>query len=405
MRKRHIGVIALSVVCTLLTGCWDRSELNELAITSAASLDRDKDRWVLSYQVLIPSAISGVAGMAGGGSSQVPVVVYSTNGRTVKEAVSFSFSETPRKLFFAHNSLLVVSEKAARVGIGQMIDLYLRNPDSRETVNIMIAPDQARTILEQLMNIERIPGQGLQRLIEKESKNMSDLPNTRMYELAMDLAGESKSALVPEIIISGVGEVNSLDQLKKTTQPSKVRLGRVAVIKDDKMTGWLTRDEALGVSFIKNTIKTTTIPFACRKDSDGSKADSTFQLMSSSTKVTPTEKNGHFEMAIAVEVKGKLNETDCSIDLIKPEVVKEMEEQLQKKIAEITESGWKAAQKLDADVVGFYDTIKRKYPKQWKTLKKDKSAILKDAVVTVQVGVTMTRVGLSNKSFEKLKGD
>lgn len=399
--KRLLGAI---LCLSLLPGCWDRTELNELAITSATSVDLEKGKWILSYQVIVPSAIAKSIGGAGGTSSQVPVVVYSTTGNTIKDAVSKSYLEAPRKLYFAHTSVLVIGEQAAKEGFAQMIDLYLRNPDSRETVSVVIANGDGRSILEQLLNMDTIPGQGIQRILEKEDRYMSLIPNVKMYDLTMQMLGPGKSAIVPEIIISGGKEVTTVDQLQQTTMTSKLRLGRAALIKEEKLVGWLNHEQQMGAAFLSNKVKSSSIPFSCEDEPKGG-MDSNFVVSTSKTKITPKLADGQYELTAYIKVKGRLNETNCKLDLVKPENIKKMEENIAKEIEKDTKSAWEAIVKADADVLGFSGVIMRKYPKQWKQMKDEKDSLLKKIKLTVKVEVTLDKVGLSNKGYNKLKED
>lgn len=397
MNRFKLSLAAL-LVPALLSGCWDRTELNELAITSAAALDWEKDAWKLSFQVIIPSAISAASGTVGGPSSQVPVVVHSTYGPTIKDAVAKSYLEAPRKLYFGHNSVLVIGEKAARRGLSQIIDLYLRNADSRETVSVLIS-NNGRSILEQLINMDPIPGHGIQRILEKEDRNVSILPNVRMYELTKQLLSPSKGALLPEIIISGGQEVTGIDQLKKTTMPSKLRLSRAAVIKDDKLVGWMSEYESMGAAFLANKVKSSDISFSCQQDESGNK-DSTFTITSSKTEYKVKEKDGRFEVYATIRTKGRLNETGCALDLIKPQVVSMMEDRIGKEISAMTEAAWSTIQKLEADVTGFAVIINRAYPKQWKKAEKGTEPPIKKISLHTEVKVEMDKLGLSNKGYK-----
>jgi spore germination protein KC len=388
----------------MLAGCWDRNELNELAITSATALDVDKGKWIMSYQVIIPSAISKAIGGSAGPSAQVPVVVYSTSGSTIKDAVANSYLEAPRKLYFAHNSIIVIGEAAARKGFGQLIDLYLRNPDSRETVSVLVASGDARSILEQLLNMDIIPGQGVQKIMEEEYQNLSWLPNTKMYDITMQMLGPSRCGLLPEIIISGGKEITGVDQLQKTTMTSKLRLGRAGIIKDEKLIGWLNQEEQLGAAFLSNNVNLTSIPFTSDGDPN-SGYDSNFQLRKSNTSIEIKWADGKYELTAKIKARGHLNETNGSLNLIKPDVVKTMEKSIATEIEKDANKAWNAILKADADVVGFSDVIMRKYPKQWKALQEENESVLKKIKLTVKATATLDTVGLSNKSFNKLKED
>lgn len=401
MRYKYARIIAALLLTLSLAGCWDRTELNELSITSATAIDRSKDQWIVSYQVIIPSSISGAGGIGGsGGSGNSPVVVHSVTSKTIREAAALSHLETPRRLYIGHNSTLVISEKAAREGISAIIDIYLRNHETRETVSVLITPGDARSILEQLMSIERIPGQGIQKLLEQEQQNLSYVSNVRLYELAMDMVGEPKTGILPEIFISGKGEITDVDKLKSTSQPSKLKLGRLAVVHDSKMVGWLSREEALGTAFLRNRVEGTAIPFSCGKDPD--KKDANFLLTSSKTKLTPRLEGDTFSIHVEISTKGRLSEADCSRDLLKPEVIKELEASIAGEIEKISLSAWAAVNRLDADVVGLSSVIKRKYPKEWDRLKKEKKPDWKSMKLDVKAEVKLERIGLSNKAFKKI---
>jgi spore germination protein KC len=396
---------ALLLLSAILPGCWNRVELNELSITSATAFDLDGDDWLISYQVVTPSAISTGMGISGGGLSQSPVIVFSTRGRTIREAVNQSTLEHPRRLFFSHTNVLVISEKVARRGLNQILDLYYRNPDARETVNVLITTGNARSILQQLMHTEKIPGIGIRQIILNESRNSSMLPSVMMYELAMGLTSGAKSAVIPEIVLSGEPAEASLNALKKSFNASKLKMGKLAVIHEDKLAGWLTKEEGFGVSFITNKVNSSTMPFSC-KQPDGKTYNSSFRMETSSTKLTPRKENGHFIMNVNIKGSGVLVESNCALDLTKPEVIKQLEQQLQEEITRIVKKSWQATKRLHVDVLGFADVIHRKYPKEWKKVKNDWASEFVKMKIEPHVTISMDRIGLNSKTFQSPeKGD
>ncbi|WP_372636837.1 Ger(x)C family spore germination protein [Cohnella sp.] len=399
--KRFVSLLMLLVASFGAAGCWDRTELNELAITSATAVDWEDGEWSVSYQVVIPSAISNAVSVTGGGASKLPIIVYSTQGKTIREAVGRSTLESPRHLFFSHTRVVVVSEAAARQGLSPLLDVYFRNPDSRETVSVLVAKGNARKILEQLMQIQIIPGDGIEETLRKEAEEFSALPNVRIYDLALSIVSPSKSAIVPEILISGGQEVSSADALSKTSLSSKLRLGRLAVFKNDRMAGWMTREEALGIAFIRDRIKTTTIPFSCGQGGK-QKIDSAFKLTRSSTRLTPKKDGDGFTMKIEVEGEGQLLETDCTKELSEPSVARQLESQLELEITDMIETAWQAARKMNIDVVGFAEAIHRKYPKDWKRMKNNWPSGLAEIRIEPSVHITIKRMGLTNQSFRTL---
>ncbi|OMF23069.1 hypothetical protein BK133_24825 [Paenibacillus sp. FSL H8-0548] len=393
--------IMLILLCSAsLSGCWNRIELDELAITSATSIDRKGDDWVVSFQVVIPSSISSGIGITGGGAG-APINVYSTVGKTIRDANSKSFFESPRKLYFAHNRVIIVSEETARRGMNPIFDVYLRNSDARETVNVLVTPGSSRKILEQMMQLRKISGDAIREINMLEAEEASVLPVVKMYQLAMNLTSDSASALLPEVFIAGNSDASSLKVFESTTLPAKVKLGRVAVLKKDRMVGWLSREEALGVAFIKNDVKKTTLTFGCPNDST---KHVTALLDTSRTKLIPTLKDGKISVKVDIKGKTELTQSDCSaVDYYKPEVISELEKAAEQDIIRYTEAGWKAVQRLNTDAVGFADLAHRKYRKQWQTWKQDWDAVFSEIEIKVAADIKMSNVGLANQPINMKK--
>ena len=129
MYKRLFSISTALLLIVLQCGCWNRIELNELSIVSATAVDIKKNgKWEISYQLVIPQAISATTGV----STNVGPVMFSTEGESMRvesiiRARSFLGS------LLCHNLMVVVSEEAAKAGIAPLMDVYLRNPDYCET--------------------------------------------------------------------------------------------------------------------------------------------------------------------------------------------------------------------------------------------------------------------------------
>lgn len=95
--KRISALILLNLaVSLLLSGCWSRRELNDLAIAVAAGVDKVGDRYRLSVQVAIPGQVASKKA----GSSQAPATLYTAEGDTLFEAARRMTQISPRKIYF-----------------------------------------------------------------------------------------------------------------------------------------------------------------------------------------------------------------------------------------------------------------------------------------------------------------
>ncbi|GMK38310.1 hypothetical protein PCCS19_13640 [Paenibacillus sp. CCS19] len=399
--RRAVMAAMLLFLCVMTTGCWNRIELNELAITSATGIDWDGRNWIVSYQVLIPAAISAGVGTTGGGTPQSPVIVYSTKGKSIREAMMHSYSESPRKLFYAHNRVVILSEEVARRGFNELLDVYFRNSGPRETVSMLVTPGKARRILEQFMQLQIIPGEGMKDIIMSEARNSSILPNIPVYQMAINLTSDAKSGVLPEIFISGKEDTSTLDSFTHTTIPSKLKLGRLAILQNDRMIGWMNRKQSLGVSFLRGEVKQTTIVVPCT-DEEGHSGFDTLLIQRASTKLKAKLTEGKLGYTAQVHVAGALSESDCAQNLYKPDVIQKLESKGAQQIQTLLEGAWKQGQQMKADVFGAAEKAHRKYPKAWKQWSKDWNSVFAEAPLEKDVQFRITRMGLSNKSFQYL---
>lgn len=383
----------------LLSGCWNRTELNELGITAATGFDKEGKEWVMSYQVIVPSVMAiGQGGAGSGGKSKPNVHVFTNKGASIREAADMSYMENARRLYFAHTDVLVLGIDAAKEGIDEVLDLYFRNNDARETVLVTITDGKASDILKKLIPAESLPGTALSEMIRKESAFSSRLPSIKVYQLAQRITSDSAAAGVPEIKFTGniKGEMESLDDEKRTSAPGKLVLNRLGVFRGDRFIGWLNRRESFGVSWLTDQVKGSTIAFS--SDSKSGKPNS-IRITQAKTKVTPEKAGNRFKMRIEVKLSGALLEAGTNQDLMKHENIYKLVQDLAKEVTDIMNIGWKASKRIGVDLPGFADKIHRKYPKDWKKMKETWTEDFKTVELDVQVKAKILRPGLLKKAF------
>ncbi|MEI2397306.1 Ger(x)C family spore germination protein [Paenibacillus phytohabitans] len=398
-------ILCLPLLSVLLSGCWDDRELNELGVTSGSAYDWENNEWKATYQVINPSSgASGMGGSGGGSTSSPPFVTYTVKGRTIMEAIERSNLTSTREMFFSHSRITVIGESLAKHGINQLIDMFLRKQDARETVYVFISKGEAGDILDQLMQLTKNQGAGIQLMIEQESRLLSFYPGTRLFELAMALSSESGSAVLPEILLTGPDIMDETSETGRTDLPSRLALGRLGVIKGEKFVGWLSQKQAFGLSFMTDNIKTATIAFASQpRKSD--KLDASFILQNSRTTVHPVWAKDHFIMDIDIKGSGVLTELGSVMDLNDRKAISEMEESLERQVLDLVNNSWTEVKKLGADVTGFAVRVHRSDRKRWKQIEKDKSwdSVFQEIEIRPHVSFQIERTGLSNKSFKSVQ--
>ncbi|BAH42610.1 spore germination protein [Brevibacillus brevis NBRC 100599] len=170
---KSLRYFALLIICTiLLTGCWDRRELEERASVLAIAIDQDEKNenlYKMTVQIPIPIKIAGSSGK-GGGNNADAVKIMSVTGRTVTDASNNLQMRLNQRLFLGHTRILAVSEEVARKGIQDIMDSFRREPQIRRLLWPIVVRGKASTLLEIKPRIEPIPVVFLMGLIENGMK-------------------------------------------------------------------------------------------------------------------------------------------------------------------------------------------------------------------------------------------
>ncbi|MBD0383526.1 Ger(x)C family spore germination protein [Paenibacillus sedimenti] len=401
--KRRLILLLIAIMLLLESGCSNKIELNRLGIISAIAFDMDEsNQWVLTFQIIIPKSSQS---KAGGGGSQSPVTVFSSKGKTILEAIQKSELEAPRHLFFSHTRVIIISQRVAKYGVNPILDAFLRSYESRENTNVLISEVDAKRVLEVLTPLENIPGNALSNLLSGQGNRQTNLVQSKLHEFISTMTNPSASATLPEIKIMGEqqGQV-SLDALNETRSSAVLKLDRVAVFKQDKFAGWLNRKESLGIPWITNRLKQTTIVFSCEGESSREQLSS-FLIEKSRTKLKPSISNGNLFMSVDINAQGNLIETACNLNLKhKSEALTKLEKYIQEQIRNDVENSFQAVKKMKADTLGFGDAFHKSFPREWKTLSQNWENEFTKIRMDINVKVTIRRTGMIDDSFSRISG-
>ncbi|WP_342426309.1 Ger(x)C family spore germination protein [Paenibacillus sp. FSL L8-0158] len=397
---RFILVLAILFI---LAGCWNRVELNELWVTAATGVDMmDDGQWMVSYQIIVPSAIANGTGGGTGGSSQPASHVFSVKSKTYNQALSYSNLKTSRRIYVAHNRVVFIGKRAAEKGMDRLIDFYLRNTEAREMVNIIVTDGLASDLLKKLLPPEKLQGAAMAELVNKESDILSLFPKVRVYDLALSMNSDSKSIGVPVAELIGERdhqneqEAESLDVFKKTSAPLRLALTKLGVFQNGKLKGFLNKKESLGVSYLSQKVNNTEVSFPCGEQ-PSREMYSSLLVNSANVKLTPRKTSSHYTIQVEVKINGTLNETTCTKDISKTKAIHDLEKEISKEVTKTINEGWAKLQELGVDVTGFADRIHRRFPKEWEMVKKDWEQEFKKIELDIRVDARIQRPGLLQK--------
>lgn len=401
MKHRPFIMLLMILSIVLLSGCWDRAELQDLDIVSAIGIDEGSDdvenRYQVTVQIINEGQISGATQTGQAGMS--PVTTYSATGSTISEAIRKIAPMAPQDLFFPHVQLMVIGEKMARnEGIQDLFDLIERDSQFRTLFPILIVRDHtAKTLLQITTPLESIPSTKIVGGLESSKKVWGEYASTRADQVIQQLNGEQ--ANITGVVINGNPEEgNNLTNIQRITPEADVEIKGLAIFKKGKLKEWLEEDTARGATWINNELTETIVNLDCEKDKKGLAVD----IMRSNAKIKSEIKNKKPVIHLTIRTEGHISEVHCPVDLSKHKTIEKLEKQLEKEIKEEVMLAIEAAKEQKADIFRFGETINRKDPKLWKKIEgKWSDEIFPETEVNVNIKAFIRRSGLRTKSYIK----
>ncbi|MDD9271928.1 Ger(x)C family spore germination protein [Paenibacillus sp. GCM10023248] len=383
--KRWLALLILIPLLTLSGGCWDRTELNDMALITALAFDKgDNNQIKTTIQFIMPQNLSAGGAMGGGGGSggaQKRTTVRSEQGYDVADALSKLQRKMPRKLFWGQCKVFIFSDAVAKEGIRQHFDFLTRHPQPRERANMYVSKGKASEALELFPFIERSSAEVL--------RELSDLQigiKVTMEQLSMMLKADSQGAALPLV---------SILPTLKSAEPFQTipYIFGTAVFKNDKMVGELSEKATRGVLWVKNEIKEYTVTYKT-KEAEGLVS---LNPVKANIKLIPQIIGDQWTMVIKIKTEGDMVQNGTSLDPMNPDFMTILDKAFGDDVRERIEySIYELQQRLKVDILDFAKEFHRKYPKEWSKAKDRWDELFPQVQTKIEVEAHIIRPGLIN---------
>jgi len=378
---RICRVLLLPILsCVLLSGCWDRIEINDLAIVLATGIDYEEGKVQLTSQIFVPRKAGGGDSSGSGGSPSGVTMIRTAEGRTIAEALNRLQRKVPRNMFWGHCEVIIISEQAGKRGIREYIDFFLRYPQFREHAYVFSSEKAAKDILALLDPLERSSAESL-----REMANLKLGTRVTALELAKSIEGPSSSAILSRMLVLPPEP----DQDKLTTTPYVKGL---SLYNKDRYVKTVKEPMSVGVLLLAKELNNIIMPVEF-KPLEGSFS---IRLIEIKTALKPRIVNQHWSMKVDIQTNGEvvLNTTDAN--LTDPAVLTKLEQEWSAKLTSLAYDAIDLSQKeLRSDFFKFAVEFRRYYPKQWKKQEKNWETLYPELDVEVKVDAHVVRTGKS----------
>ncbi|MEH7510913.1 Ger(x)C family spore germination protein [Priestia megaterium] len=400
MKRKGILLFMMVTMTLLLTSCWSKKELTDLAIVAAMGIDKTKaGRYHITLQIINPGNVAGGMQGGGGGTQSPPVTIYSASGDNLVEASRRASGRISRRLYYAHTNLVVVGEKLAKEeGLDTLIDGLDRDPEFRNTSTLVIANhSSAADVVKTLTPVDKIPANKILKTLEFTQRKWGENIKTSLQEVMKSLESPGRGTVVSGFrLVGNPQQAQKLDNLQESAPAATLQASGIAVLKKGKLVDWLYGKPARGTVWILDKIQGTDINI----DWEGKKEAIAYQTVRQKTSVSAQVKNQQPHISVHTRVEGDIGDMEVPIDITNPKVIRKIEQSVRKEIKKELETAIKRAQKNKTDILGFGEVVHRTRPNQFKKLKTEWNDVYFPKLdVDITVEAYVRRAGLRNKSF------
>lgn len=397
--KRKIGLLVILVLLlNLLSGCWNRRELNEIAIMVGMGIDKSDDQYIVTTQVVNPSA----AASKEGGTQGSPVVTFHEKGDTVFKAIRKITTNSPRKIYGAHLRVLVIGEELAKESIGEFLDFFLRDHEMGTDFFVVIAKDTtAENILKVLTPLEVLPANKLYSSLEASAQAWAPTITVTLDKLLGEIASDGMQPNLTGIVIEGNDQEGEMkENVEQIHADVKLNFSGIAVLKEDKLIGWLNENESKGLNYVLGNVESTLVELPCPEE----KGKIGIELIRTKADINGKVEKGNPKGTVEIKAEGNVGDVGCkNLDLTKPETIDELEKKTEQEIKKLIETTiMRAQEEFEVDSFGFGEAIHRSNPDYWKKVKKEWDKKFTDMPVEVKVTMEIRGMGtIGNSPMKK----
>lgn len=375
---RCLSVLLLSVLLVLsLTSCWSQREIDELAIVLGTALDAGEspDQLRLTAQVVKVNAIGTDPAQQGNSSNTKPYINISNTDTSMLSAVRGMSRMQSRKLYFAHNEVLILGNDLIRQDMTRVLDAFARDTETRINVNLLVAEGDASDVLDGGTSLEKTPARHIVGMFENQKFN-SEVANITLRDFFIASLSETTCPIVPIIKIYEEGG------------ESRLKLEDTAVFRGGKMIGRLDKRQTRGYLLIvgesEGSVMTVNTPWG----------QVIIETFCAGSKIRPVKNDdGSIGMQLTLQQEGSVQSNETDEDLTTPENMALLKQLMTESICADVQDAFLQAQSLTADIFGFGEAIQRRYPDEWREIKQDWSNFFSTLKLDVEIDAKLHSTG------------
>lgn len=225
MQGGWILLLCLFVFVALFcSGCWDRKELNQLALAQTIAIDYTDRQYQVTLQLILPSAEQETV-------TSENLWSMSGSGASVGDAIQQIALAAPRELYLDHLDLVLLGEGVLQHDVTQALEYLLNENVLHRRTSLLAVQGNAGVLLSESISIAEMDIFYMENLLKDQRRRLHGndaLVNAYYLATYSDI---QETLVIPQI---------------KLTEGTQLSLDGAALIAQGKLVSWGDRQWLLG---------------------------------------------------------------------------------------------------------------------------------------------------------------
>lgn len=395
MKYKKISFFILVLSCCLLTGCWDKVEIERKSFISTIAIDIGKSigkqkelKKIKSNETFneseykklnITFGFPNISELGPTDSGTATEHVITTNAFSMQDSINELASKTSRVIYTGHSKLLLLSNEVIQYPevFKEIVDFFERQADINRMMFVVVVNGKAQDYVKFVPNMEKNIQTYISGLMENSSSNSSILPVT-LNDMLISLYNDKKIA------------IPSLEFDKEDN--SKLNINGLALIKNYKLQGYLTPDETSSLDILRGEVKGGKETIL----KDGHPIEFQVGGVKRRIKIVDSSNIKKLNFRIDVSLEGQLKGYSIGEELFNYEKLEDIQQDFDHVIEKKCEKLARILQeRYSMDCIELKDYCEKFHPNLYKKIGDNWDEIYKNANIDVNVRVHARRVGIS----------
>lgn len=334
--KKIILVILVTFLCT---GCWNYKELSELGITTAMSISKEGDEYVLVLELMniVDSEKSNL--------DQSPITTISGRGKTIFEAARSMNKLTSKIFFLADVDYVFLDKSVLTEDPKEIMDFLVR--DTRLSLNFLIITSEETSgedILSSISHFNTNSAKNLYEIINNSEERFGGIKALHVRDYIASNLETGSNIIYPNVVVENKDSSNN-KSLENSNSDGSVRVKDMIFFDSDKNIVHLNDNVMKGYNFLNNNIKNATVSIPC----DGG----SFTIETLESKFDTKDKLSSDKLLIKGEVGAEIVYYGCTFNLDNTKELSKISKLAEKEVENYIEEALNLAKKHEYDFLNI----------------------------------------------------